>query len=97
MFHFGGDMPHLPMISILVMNFISENCKECLEKLGQDLISLLNLQLYADSIHVKRAALHSCWGSFYGIVNPVCRPYDMERVVCNGHKSGNQWNNCKFI
>ena len=57
------------MILNLVMNFIYDNHKHCLEKLGQDLLSPLNLQLYADSVHAKEAPLHNC-RSFIEISNP---------------------------
>ena len=57
---FGRDIPQLSMISNLIMNFIYENHKHCLENLGQDLISPLNLQLYAGSINAKGAPLHNC-------------------------------------
>ena len=58
---FGQDIPQLSMISNLVMNFIYENHKHRLENLGQDLLSPLNLQLFADSIHAKRAPLPNRW------------------------------------
>ena len=52
------------MISNLVMNFIYENNKHYLKNLGQDLLSPLNLQLYADGIHAKGTPLHDCWDFF---------------------------------
>ena len=64
MLRFGRDIPQLYMISNLVMNFIYENNKHYLKNLGQDLLSPLNLQLYADGIHAKGAPLHDCWDFF---------------------------------
>ena len=83
---FGRDIPQLSMMSNLVINFIYEKRKHCLKNLGQDLLSPLNLQLYADSIHAKGAPLHNCWGVIDGTVRPICRPQEMQRVVYNGHK-----------
>ena len=102
---FGQDIPQLSMISNLVMNFIYENHKHCLQNLSQDLFSTLNLQLYTESIHANGAPLHNCWGFIDGTVRSICRPQEMQRVVYNGHKrvhaikfqSGNtKWNNSKF-
>ena len=61
---FGRGISQLSMISNLVMNFIYENHKHRLENMGQDLLSPLNLQLFADSIHAKGAPLPNRWG-FY--------------------------------
>ena len=74
------------MISNLVVNFIYENHKHCLEKLGEDPLSQLNLQLYADTIHAKGAPLNNCWGFIDGTVRPICRPQKMQTVVYNKHK-----------
>ena len=57
---FGRYIPQLSMISNLVANFIYENHKQHLENLGQNLLSPLDLQLFAEKIHVKGAPLHNC-------------------------------------
>ena len=77
---FGRDIPQLSMISNLVMNFIYENHKHRFENFGQDLLSPLNLQIYADSIHAKGAPLHNCWGFIDVTVRPICRSQEMQRV-----------------
>ena len=68
------------------MNFIYENHKHRLENLSQDLLSPLNLQLHAGSIHKKGAPVHNCWGFIDETVCPICRPQEMQRVAYNGHK-----------
>ena len=83
---FGRDIPQVSTISNLIMNFIYENCKYHFENLGQDLLSPLNLQLYADSVHTKGAPLHNCRGFIDGIVHPICRQQKIQRIVYNGHK-----------
>ena len=45
-----------------------------------------NLQLYANAIHNKGAALDNCWGFVDGTVRPICRPKRNQRDVFNGHK-----------
>ena len=83
---FGRDILQLSMISNLIMNFIYENHKHCLENLAQDLFSPLNLQLYAGSVNAKGTPFHNCWGFIDGTVRPICRPQEMQRVVYSGHK-----------
>ena len=68
---FGRDIPQLSMISNLVKNFIYENYKHGLENLGQDLLSPLNLQLYADSLHARGAPLHNFLGFIDVTVHPI--------------------------
>ena len=45
-----------------------------------------HLQLFADAIHNKGAALDNCWGFVDGTVCPICRPKEHQRAVYNGHK-----------
>ena len=83
---FGRDIPQVSTISNLIMNYIYENCKYHFENLGQDLLSPLNLQLYADSVYTKGVPLHNCRGFIDGIVHPICRQQKIQRIVYNGHK-----------
>ena len=61
------------------MNFIYKSRKHRFEKLGHDLLSPLNLQLYANSLHAERTDLNSCWGFIDGTLQPICRPQKMQR------------------
>ena len=45
-----------------------------------------SLQLYADAIHNKGAALDNCWGFIHGTVRPIYQPKENQRMVYNGHK-----------
>ena len=44
------------------------------------------LQLYADAVSLKGAALNNCFGFIDGTVRPICRPGEHQRMVYNGHK-----------
>ena len=44
------------------------------------------LQIYSNVISGKGAALHNCFGFVDGIVRPVCRPGEHQRVIYDGHK-----------
>ena len=77
MSRFARATPQLSMISNLVMNFIYENCEHHLENWGQDLLSPLNLQLCANSIHAEGELLNNCWGFIDGTLNPTCRPREI--------------------
>ena len=50
------------------------------------LLSTENLQLYAESVARKGAALEDCFGFVDGTVGPICRPNKNQRIVYNGHK-----------
>ena len=41
---------------------------------------------YAKTVHAKCCALDNCWGFIDGIVRPICRPEESQKVVYNGHK-----------
>ena len=44
------------------------------------------LQIYADAVHAKGAALNNCFGFVDGTVRPIWRPTEKQRIVYNGHK-----------
>ena len=44
------------------------------------------LESFAETIHLKGAALRNCWGFIDGTVRPISRPGRHQRVVYNGHK-----------
>ncbi|XP_028415050.1 uncharacterized protein LOC114538135 [Dendronephthya gigantea] len=53
---------------------------------NQQILSPENLEIYADAIHAKGAALANCYGFIDGTVRPLCRPGQHQRYVYNGHK-----------
>ena len=75
------------MMSNYVMNMLHENFHHLLHSFNQPLLSPQNLELYAQAVHDKGAALRNCWGFADGTVRPVCRPNKrIQTILLNGHK-----------
>ena len=82
----GRPVPQLCMITTLVVNYLYENHADLLHDLRHPWLSQQHLQMHADAIHYKGAALNNCWSFIDGTVRPICRPQEYQRVVYNGHK-----------
>ena len=50
------------------------------------ILSLDNLECYAEAIHSKGAVLNNCFGFVDGTVRPICRSNANQKQVFNGHK-----------
>lgn len=83
---FGRSVPELSMISNHVTNFIYELHGHRVSQWNHELLQPDNLQLYANAIAQKGAALPNCFGFVDGTVRPICRPGKNQRFVYNGHK-----------
>ena len=83
---FARPVPHLCMISNLVADEIYVRFGHLLRDLDQPWLSRPNLQIFANAVHEKGAALDNCWGFIDGTVRPICRPQRNQRLVYNGHK-----------
>lgn len=83
---FGRSVPELCRIVYFMINFIFERNHFRLTSWNQSFLSRENLQLYANSIHDKRAPLTNCFGFIDGTVRPICSPGTNQREVYNGHK-----------
>ncbi len=83
---FGRPVPHLCMITNMLVDDLYERYSRLLQRLDQPWLSPENLRLYADKVHAKGAALDNCWGFVDGTVRPICRPQHNQREVYNGHK-----------
>ena len=83
---FGRPVPQLCMISNLVVDEIFDRYSHLLTDLNQPWLSRENLQIFANAVHNKGAALDNCWGFVDGTIRPICRPLRNQRVVYNGHK-----------
>ena len=44
------------------------------------------LEIYADAIHTKGAALNNCFGFVDGTVRAISRPIENQEITYNGHK-----------
>lgn len=83
---FARPEPQLCMISNAVLNWIYTNWRHLLLDLGQPWLSRPHLQMFADVIKEKGAALQNCWGFIVGTVRPTSRPGRNQHVMHNGHK-----------
>ena len=69
-----------------MVTFLYSRNGDLLNNLNQPWLAPENLQVYADAIYNKGAALDTCCGFIDGSVRPICRPKENQRVVYNGHK-----------
>lgn len=83
---FGRPVAELSMITNEVIDFIYEHHAHRITEWNERLLSPENLQIYANKIHTKGAALMNCFGFVDGTVRPLCRPIKHQRTVYNGHK-----------
>ena len=83
---FGRSVHELSLINNTFLNFMYTRWSHLLQTMNQPWLSTLNLELYADKIHSKGAALNNFWGFVDGTVRPVCRPGSNQRILYNGHK-----------
>ena len=54
--------------------------------LNQPLLSPINLELYANAVYDKGAALENCWVFVDGTVRALSRPNEFQRILYNEHK-----------
>ena len=83
---FARPISQLCMACNLVTDMIYDWFNHLLTDLNQPWLSQQNLQLFANAIHAKGAALDNCWGFIDGTVRPISRPKRNQRAVYNGHK-----------
>ena len=83
---FGRPVAGLCLITNGILNFIYERHGHRLTEWDQQLLNPEKLQIYADAIYAKGAALSNCFGFVDGTVRSICRPTKHQRVVYNGHK-----------
>lgn len=83
---FGRPVPQLFMVTNLMVDYLYNRYSKVLHNFDQPWRAPLHLQMYADAIHNKGAALGNCWGFIDGTVRPICRPKEDQRMACNGHK-----------
>ena len=57
-----------------------------LSTFNQPLLFPINLELYANAVHGKGAALGNCWGFVDGTVRALSRSKEFQRILYNGHK-----------
>ena len=83
---FGRPVPVLGMINNNVIDYIYDTHHHRITNWNNDILSPAALQIYADAISAKGAALHNCFGFIDGTVRPISKPGERQRVMYNGHK-----------
>ena len=57
-----------------------------LHEWNETVLAAEKLQIYAEAVSAKGAALDNCFGFVDGTGRPICRPKEEQRIVYNGHK-----------
>jgi len=85
---FGRSVPELSWSKInnKVINYIFDTHGNLITRWNNRILSPALLEIYADAVTSKGAALTNCFGFIDGTVRPICRPGVHQRVVYNGHK-----------
>ena len=83
---FGHPVPVMSMICNTVVDFVYNLHGHRITRCNHNLLNSASLQVYADAVFAKGAALDNCFGFVDGTVRPICRHGEMQRAVYNGHK-----------
>ena len=83
---FGRPVSQLCMVANLVVDYVNDRFGYLLTDLDQSCLSRQCLQMFANAIHNKGAALDNCWGFIDWTVRPICRLGEHQRIFYNGHK-----------
>ena len=69
-----------------VVDYLYDNHGHRLTQWNHHIMSPPLLQTYADAVSAQAAPLNNCFEFFDGTVRPICRPFELQEVVYNGHK-----------
>ena len=83
---FGRPVAELSMITNNVMDYIYDVHGHRLTEWNNDILNPGLLEMYADAVAQKGAALTNCFGFIDGTVRPICRPTQYQKIVFNGLK-----------
>ena len=83
---FGRPVPVICMITNHVLDFIYNNHSMLITEWNNSLLRPNLLEVYANAVHQKGAALQNCFGFIDGTVRPIAKPGVNQRIVYNGHK-----------
>ena len=83
---FGRLVLVICMITNHVLDFIYSNHSQLITEWNNSLLSPNLLEVYANAVHKKGAALQNCFGFIDGTVLPIAKPGVNQRIVYNGHK-----------
>ena len=71
---FGRPVPVISMVTNTVLDYIFTTNSQRILQWNQPILQLAQLQIHADAVSVKRAALKNCFGFINGTVQPIFRP-----------------------
>ena len=83
---FGRPEPVMSMVTNTVLDYIFTTHSHRILQWNQAILQPAQLQIYADAVSLKGAALNNCFGFIDGTVRSISRPGEHQRVVFNGHK-----------
>ena len=83
---FGRPLAKLSMISNLVLDTIYRQHHHRFTQWNNTVLSPLLLEVYAHTVQQKGSPLSNCFSFIDGMVHPICRPRENQRIVYNGHK-----------
>ena len=83
---FERSVPEMSMITTRFEKWIYDHHHNKITQWNDQLLSQDHLQIYADAVANKGAALSNYFGFVDGTVRPICRPGENQKVVYNGHK-----------
>ena len=69
-----------------VRDYIYRTHNHLITQWNHTLLSPRALEVYAETIHGKVAALENSFGSVDGTVQPIARPDEQQRIMYSGHK-----------
>ena len=85
-YRFGRPVPVFSMATNHVLDYIYNTHNHLITQWNHTLLSPRALEVYAETIHGKGAALENCFGFVDGTVRPIARPDEHQRIMYNGHK-----------
>ena len=83
---FGRPAPELCMTRNTVTNWIYAHHGHRITQWNRTILNTLELEKYAEAVFNKGAPLRNCFGFVDGIVRPITRPRENQRLLYNGHK-----------
>ena len=85
-YRFGRPVPVLSMATNNVLDYIYNTHNHLITQWNHTLLSPCALEVYAETIYGKGAALKNCFGFVDGTVRPLARPDEHQRIMYNRHK-----------
>ena len=83
---FARPIPQPSTICNHVTDKVCSDWGHLLSAFNHPLLSPIYLELYANAVHDKGAALGNYWRFVDGTVRVLSRPNEFERILSNGHK-----------